>query len=1662
MDNDAVVEKLNKEKGRNWDLAKAIIDYKNCNYATRERYLGILSELLLEGNPKTLSEVFNNGPVDLFARVYGKETAAFVGKAVSRLHSYVHSPSTYRRSFRTKEIAPYLDRLAQILTDLLFFPWEHFDMLHDLTTPRKEDDDNNEKAEARRFPQWLYGDFIAVRIDAGDAGIIKAIKDICLGDNNTKLLSHAIINGIVKSENKELHKLLGDMLLAAKLQEGLRQSILENADNGRVEAFIYLMKIVIDNDLIRYSSALRALDVWLGLGENYDDRRTAEKLLKLCYTYLTDKKALNAGLESKDVTEIYAGLWALSVREMNYVLKPIEKLLSGEKYQKLVGLYFAGQLENSGLQFAITSKIIAGFTPDKADLDILGLTMENYPVSSYYPWRKEDFAGECRKNRFLADKKIRDEQFAGLLGILPLVPQKGYAAEGKPFPWRRISLEPKDISTRLLNIAGYDFESAKTDRLMGIMPLADSYSRVSFIKIFLENPASQKERDFLFASLNDKSMGVRSQALENVLALAEIKEGKENAAPLSDDEEKLIIDLLALKTGDLRQNSLKILLSLPENRSLEAAKILLADKNENKRLGGLDIIAQLVNGGKMDRREAAVYIALMPRAGDREQVLIKAITAEAVKYTKANGFGLYNPDYRPVFPTPETDPKHGLASIFGLSPERAKSVFSSLCETIRKHKDCSYQIENYDGVQDVVLGGLAWPKARAESRNDKNKTMLECFVLQEVWRDWMKKKRITFSELFYFMFLEEVKGYHDAYEPDYQDWANALVENFFHARDMDALIRWMAKQEYGTLALHIVIILWTEFPEAERFAALAGALVDMLKKIPEDDWKKSIEDENSRRYSREEPETFFDAKETRFIIRHLREAVTDDGRFKTYTAFCFELGRLSGMFYQELEPPDIARGIALGILEKDALYRTMFLTNPRNLGGYAGKIRWDGYKKNAEKYPLLKTVADEAAVRVIEIELDRGDSETEVSRLALAISWHEGAETFVKILTALGDETFVRGYIYSGSGTKKAVLSSLLKASHPGVADNAETLRAALGGKNLSEKRLIEAAMYAPSWLDIVGDYLGWPGLKSAAWYFHAHINETFSAEKETEAARYSPISPEEFNDGAFDINWFWDAYKTLGAERFDLVYDCAKYLTEGSNHRRAQLFADAVLGRLDIDTLEKEIHEKRNKDKLLSYSLIPLMAQDATQNAPMSEALRRYEFIQMFLKESKSFGAQRRESEGKACAIASDNLARNAGFSDALRFTWRMETLKIEEVKSFFEPADCGAYRVHVEIAEDGSASLVCEKDGKRLSAVPAALKKEPYIAECKAVVSSLKAQFNRARESLERAMVNRDVFEYGEIKTLLSHPVVSPLLQKLVFAAIDSEGKPQKSGAFCELAGLRDTSPLRIAHPYDLYTLGTWLGCQRYAFEHKLVQPFKQIFRELYLINEDEQREKTVSRRYAGHQVQPKKTVALLKGRGWTVDYEEGLQRVYYRDNFYATVYAAADWFSPADTEAPTLETVQFFPRRLAPGAELKPLELQAIPPVIFSEVMRDMDLVVSVAHVGGVDPEASHSTVEMRAAIVRELLALLRIENVSVEDRYAKIKGSLGEYTVHLGSAQVHKMGRGAVNILAVPSQHRGRVFLPFADEDPRTAELMSKIIMLADDKSIKDPAILDQIE
>lgn len=435
--------------------------------------------------------------------------------------------------------------------------------------------------------------------------------------------------------------------------------------------------------------------------------------------------------------------------------------------------------------------------------------------------------------------------------------------------------------------------------------------------------------------------------------------------------------------------------------------------------------------------------------------------------------------------------------------------------------------------------------------------------------------------------------------------------------------------------------------------------------------------------------------------------------------------------------------------------------------------------------------------------------------------------------------------------------------------------------------------------------------------------------------------------------------------------------------------------------------------------------------------------------------------NEALAIRIALENLARNADYPDPVRFTWAMETKQVQKILSNETEVQFDDITIGLTIDKEGKAELVTYKEGKILKAIPAKLKKEPAVLELGKHRKTMREQWTRSKKGLEEAMIRGDEFLFLEMENLFEHPVISEHLEKLVFITNTNEIGFYVNGnlisAQGELIPLNENSTFRIAHCYDLHQNKVWTDFQKYSFDNQLKQPFKQIFRELYVPTADKLKEQSISRRYAGHQVHPKQTLALLKNKAWKVDYEDGLQKVFHKEGFQVKLYAMADWFSPADVESPTLETIEFHSLK-----DYKNIPFTAINPRIFSEVMRDVDLVVSVAHVGGVDPEASHSSIEMRAVLLRETLRLFKIKNVEIKKNHALIEGKMANYSIHLGSAIVHQVPGKYLSILPVHSQHRCRLFLPFADDDPKSAEVMSKVLLLAKDNEIQDPTILSQID
>ena len=165
-------------------------------------------------------------------------------------------------------------------------------------------------------------------------------------------------------------------------------------------------------------------------------------------------------------------------------------------------------------------------------------------------------------------------------------------------------------------------------------------------------------------------------------------------------------------------------------------------------------------------------------------------------------------------------------------------------------------------------------------------------------------------------------------------------------------------------------------------------------------------------------------------------------------------------------------------------------------------------------------------------------------------------------------------------------------------------------------------------------------------------------------------------------------------------------------------------------------------------------------------------------------------------------------------------------------------------------------------------------------------------------------------------------------------------------------------------------------------------------------------------------------------------------------------------------------------------QPLELSQIPPLVFSEVMRDVDLFVGVASVGN-DPNWNdggprgryvdywqkfsfgdlNATAQTRKAILQRLIPRLKIAGqCTFEDKFLVVRGKLRNYKIHLGSGNIQMSPNDQylciVQGRSVANAEKSDIFLPF-EGDNVMAVILSKAFLLAEDSKIKDETINRQI-
>jgi hypothetical protein len=161
--------------------------------------------------------------------------------------------------------------------------------------------------------------------------------------------------------------------------------------------------------------------------------------------------------------------------------------------------------------------------------------------------------------------------------------------------------------------------------------------------------------------------------------------------------------------------------------------------------------------------------------------------------------------------------------------------------------------------------------------------------------------------------------------------------------------------------------------------------------------------------------------------------------------------------------------------------------------------------------------------------------------------------------------------------------------------------------------------------------------------------------------------------------------------------------------------------------------------------------------------------------------------------------------------------------------------------------------------------------------------------------------------------------------------------------------------------------------------------------------------------------------------------------------------------------------------------PIPLREVPALVFSEVMRDVDLFVGVCSVGN-DPtwrdrgaghqeywrqyafgDLAQSAVTRRVVLERLIPKLKIADRCQLNERFLVVRGDLRTYKTHLGSANILMEPNDQYLCIVPGARSGGRAEsprLPY-DGDTTLSIILSKALLLAADTKIKDTSIVRQI-
>ncbi|MDR0611782.1 MAG: DUF5724 domain-containing protein, partial [Planctomycetaceae bacterium] len=1108
--------------------------------------------LLFNGN-RQLNEIFSGNRVELISFFFGNENAKRFEKLWNRLTIATYQNGWYRRSFRTKiRTALYFEKGLDLInaffkSTAIDFNLEKYLNIY-IKSPHKNYFDTQakdafEENVCRQITaSILIQNIIALDLDENDQFVTNRIKEVIYGENSSGILTKEIIRGILISRNEEAHQWVGNLLLATKLQEGLRQTIVEACDECSIEGFRYIIKIILDNNLERFSSIVRAIGSWMGLQTAEFRPNTIRKTLEIAADIISNKANIDQLLDSDDLIEIYVALWGIGLREIADTKKPLLDLIkSKKKYKQLAALHFLQQTNDHQLMKEVVFEMLDENDPELwiqlaamtdlvlADewrirrIEILQNKINNQEENSDNDDDDIDLDSYCRYNISFGQYRTNNSEirkiFVRLSQLAESTSKKVTRFEPDAFNEgiRRLSannfIRPMISCVVLLGSNDNDVQL-----LLPLIPKMDAHIKVHFAALILtlDNPLHRKALIDLFC---DPHLGRYhdhiTQKLNNIVLTLEEYETLENT--------------LRLKNAEIRLAIIKLLLKQPPKELQKSIERLLNSKEEQKRLAGLDLIDQAEKLSKFEKKYTTVVSACKQTAltlaekekekgtkkSTTEEILVQKIAKnEIIKYTRENGFGLCDPNGKPNIPEPKKS-KTLLADIFISEMPRLEKILIALDNLIHEYRDYEYTgYYHFTETAVTTMLGTSESLLFVNSLEEHKKKYgyiadekLEDYILADVWQEFYAEQKLTTKDIILlYIFVQVItsnnfeefesfcdgKGVYEKYVPDFTSWFNSAC---WHHKKMKPYGENISdKIRYNKIVYHLTEIFYCDLSDNEK----ADFFIDILSGIYHSTSKKlftppfsSIRD-NLGKVNKFNSTLFSDSVPPfKIPLDFCRENAIDSTQFEYLFNMLYKFYEASN--YNRVIAPSIEileKARSLNLIDDEELLREIvtrdscienFQTIIQSVSPHSNfRHVFVANKMEQPQYPHFKRLLPKVIDRILEIEIQRGDSPSGVSYMAIMIEHFEGIEYFVKILKAMDKTPFTRGYILLYDKSRSTVFSSLLRACEP--EENADSTLFA----DIPEQRLLEAAMYAPQWIDLVQEFLGWEGLISACWYFHA------------------------------------------------------------------------------------------------------------------------------------------------------------------------------------------------------------------------------------------------------------------------------------------------------------------------------------------------------------------------------------------------------------------------------------------------------------------------------------------------------------------------------------------------------------------------------------------------